>query len=112
MTVERVATPLPVPLSAVVRAGGFIFLSGVVALGTNGKIIDGDITEQTRAVLERVRLLLLDFGLGPMLFVPACGWPTWRNRPPSTLSTSASSATHCPQGLRSRRPCMAVLAWR
>ncbi|MFM0157043.1 RidA family protein [Paraburkholderia sediminicola] len=64
MTIERYASALPVPLSTAVRAGGFVFLSGVVALDVNGKVLEGDIRVQTRAVLEKIQLNLQDLGLG------------------------------------------------
>ena len=59
MTIERFPTPLPAPFSKAVRAGGFLFCSGVLAMDAQANIIEGDVQVQTRAVLER----LLD-GLG------------------------------------------------
>ena len=74
MSIERMAFSLPVPLSAAVRAGGFVFLSGVVALGKEGKVIDGGIREQTRAVLERIAELLSEFGLNSRDVVRSGVW--------------------------------------
>jgi 2-iminobutanoate/2-iminopropanoate deaminase len=53
-TIERFPTPLPVPFSKAVRAGGFLFLSGQLAMDAGGNIVEGDVAVQTRVVLERV----------------------------------------------------------
>ncbi|WP_061538613.1 RidA family protein [Collimonas fungivorans] len=63
MNIERRPFHLPVPLSAAVSAGGFVFMSGVVALDAQGKIIQGDIREQTRNVLEQIQRTLQLYGL-------------------------------------------------
>jgi reactive intermediate/imine deaminase len=48
-----------VPLSAVVRANGFVFVSGQPPLDANtGELIEGDIRAQTRASLDNVKLCL------------------------------------------------------
>ena len=45
-----------VPLSPAVKANGFVFVSGLPPLYTKtGKIINGDITKQTRMSLRNVR---------------------------------------------------------
>lgn len=46
------------PLSEAVRAGGFVFLSGLVAFGPDGKIVRGGIEAETRAVLDEAQRLL------------------------------------------------------
>jgi reactive intermediate/imine deaminase len=63
MSIERRPFHLPVPLSAAVRAGGFLFMSGVVALDAQGKVIKGDIREQTRNVLEQIEKMLQNYEL-------------------------------------------------
>jgi 2-iminobutanoate/2-iminopropanoate deaminase len=60
--IERIPTPLPVPFSKAVRAGGFLFLSGQLAMDANGNIVEGDITVQTRVVLERIAATLQECG--------------------------------------------------
>ncbi len=60
--IQRYPTPLPVPFSKAVRAGGFLFLSGQLAMDTNANIIDGDVQVQTRVVLERIRVTLQEVG--------------------------------------------------
>ena len=45
-----------VPLSPAVKANGFVFVSGLPPLDTKtGKIINGDITKQTRMSLRNIR---------------------------------------------------------
>ena len=43
-----------VPLSPAVRAGDFVFVSGQVPVGKDGRIVDGSVGPQTRKVLENV----------------------------------------------------------
>jgi len=61
-TIERYPTPFPVPFSKAVRAGGFLFLSGQLAMDAGGNIIDGDVAVQTRVVLERIAATLQECG--------------------------------------------------
>jgi 2-iminobutanoate/2-iminopropanoate deaminase len=63
-SIERYPTPLPVPFSKAVRAGGFLFLSGVLPMDASGQIVAGDIAVQTRAVLERIAATLGELGAG------------------------------------------------
>lgn len=60
--IQRYPTPMPVPFSKAVRAGGFLFLSGQLAMDTNGNILEGDVVVQTRAVLQRVAATLQECG--------------------------------------------------
>src|SRR5579862_8324377 len=46
------------PLSKVVRAGDFIFVSGQVPIDNSGKVVAGGIKPQTEQVLENIRSLL------------------------------------------------------
>lgn len=50
----RFPSPHPVPLSSAVGTGGFLFLSGQLAIDANGQIIDGGIREQTQLVMTRI----------------------------------------------------------
>ena len=47
-----------VPLSPAVRAGDFVFVSGQVPVGKDGKIVEGGIGAQTTKVLENVSAAL------------------------------------------------------
>ncbi len=60
--IERVPTPLPMPFSKAVRAGGFLFLSGVLPMDTEGRVVEGGINAQTRIVLERIAATLGELG--------------------------------------------------
>jgi len=60
--IQRYPTPMPVPFSKAVRAGGFLFLSGVLAMDAQGNIIDSGIQPQTKAVLERIATVLGECG--------------------------------------------------
>ena len=72
--IERFPTPLPVPFSRAVRAGGFIFVSGQMAMNAEAKIVDGDVTVQTRIVLERIAATLADAGASMTDVVRATVW--------------------------------------
>ena len=63
-TIERYPTPFPVPFSKAVRAGGFLFVSGQLAMDAGGNIIEGDVAVQTRVVLERIAATLQECGAG------------------------------------------------
>lgn len=52
--IQRIPGPLPLPFSRAVKAGGFVFLSGQIPMDQNGKLVSGDITAQTTAVMERI----------------------------------------------------------
>ena len=62
MPIQRFPTPLPMPFSKVVRAGGFLFLSGVLPMDGDGKLVTGAIDVQTRVVLERIAATLGEHG--------------------------------------------------
>jgi reactive intermediate/imine deaminase len=53
-----------VPLSPAVRAGDFVYVSGQVPTGADGKVVAGGIEEQTRQVLENVKSALALAGAG------------------------------------------------
>ena len=50
------------PYSSAVRAGDFIFLSGLGAIGDNDKLLTGDIQQQTRQTLLNMGKILADCG--------------------------------------------------
>jgi 2-iminobutanoate/2-iminopropanoate deaminase len=53
------------PYSQAVRAGGLVFLSGQIPLDpATGKLVEGDIAEQTRRVMENLRAVLAAAGCG------------------------------------------------
>ncbi|MEJ7687922.1 MAG: RidA family protein [Variovorax sp.] len=60
--IKRFPTPLPVPFSKAVRAGGFLFLSGVLAMDAQANIVAGGIQVQTKFVLERIAQELEECG--------------------------------------------------
>jgi reactive intermediate/imine deaminase len=63
--IVRTPSDLPLPLSKAVQAGGFLFLSGQIPMGPDGKPLLGTIEEQTANVLDRIAATLtaLDSGL-------------------------------------------------
>ncbi len=58
-----------IPLSRAVRAGDWVFLSGVAAIDANGAVVSGGIEAQTKAVLEVIRdtLELADCEMGDVV---------------------------------------------
>ncbi len=53
------------PYSTIVRAGGLVFLSGLISRkGVDDSFAPGDITAQTRTILENAKTLLATAGLG------------------------------------------------
>jgi 2-iminobutanoate/2-iminopropanoate deaminase len=72
--IERIPTPLPVPFSKAVRAGGFLFLSGQLAMDAAGNIVGGDVAVQTRVVLERIAATLQECGASMADVVKTTVW--------------------------------------
>jgi reactive intermediate/imine deaminase len=72
--ITRFPTPLPVPFSKAVRAGGFLFVSGVLAMDDKANIIEGDVQVQARAVLERIAATLRECGAEMSQVVKATIW--------------------------------------
>lgn len=62
--IERTPSNLPLPFSKAVQAGGFIFLSGQIALTRDGAPGKGPIEEQTRNVLDQIAETLAQLGSG------------------------------------------------
>jgi 2-iminobutanoate/2-iminopropanoate deaminase len=50
------------PLSEAVVAGGFVFLSGLVGFGSDGRIVPGGIAAETDAIFAQVKHLLAQAG--------------------------------------------------
>lgn len=52
------------PYSAAVRAGGFVFCSGQTPLDpTTGRLVEGDLADQTRRVFDNITAVLAAAGL-------------------------------------------------
>lgn len=76
--IQRHATPLPMPFSKAVGAGGFLFLSGVLPMDAQGRLLAGDIRQQTRAVIERIATTLTETGASLSDVVRVTVWlSTW-----------------------------------
>jgi 2-iminobutanoate/2-iminopropanoate deaminase len=52
----------PNPISPVVRAGDFLFVSGLMPKTADGQMADGDITMQTGVVMDRLAAVLVAAG--------------------------------------------------
>ena len=72
--IERHPTPLPVPFSKAVRAGDFLFLSGVLAMDAQARIVEGDVQAQTKLILERIAATLAECGVSTSQVVKATIW--------------------------------------
>lgn len=73
-SIERIPSPLPLPFSRAVRAGGFLFLSGQIPMDKDGQVVRGDIAAQTRATMERIGESLAVAGAGFDNVVKATVW--------------------------------------
>ena len=65
---------LPFPFSNAVRAGDFVFVSGQLALGPDGKIVGGGIENEARVALENVKAALEQAGCALSDVVKATVW--------------------------------------
>lgn len=104
--IERIPSPLPAPFSKAVRAGGFLFLSGVLAMDAQGRVIEGDVQAQARAVLERIAQNLKDCGAGMASVVRATIWLADLD---DFAAFNQEYARHFPEGLPARSCVQAVL---
>jgi 2-iminobutanoate/2-iminopropanoate deaminase len=73
-TIIRYPSPLPVPFAKAVRAGPCLFVSGVLPMDGQGRIVDGDVIIQTRVVLERIAATLSECGASMAQIVRAMVW--------------------------------------
>ncbi len=60
---SSMAGPAIGPYRQATEAGGFVFLSGQLALDEAGNLVSGGVAEQTRKALERAQSLLQEGGL-------------------------------------------------
>jgi 2-iminobutanoate/2-iminopropanoate deaminase len=51
------------PYSQAIRAGGFLFIAGQIALDPAGNMVEGDVTVQARRVLDNIGAILKAAGL-------------------------------------------------
>ena len=65
-----------IPLSKAIKANGFVFTSGQLAIGANGKMIEGDIEAQTEQVLLNLAACLEAGGSSMANVVKATAWIT------------------------------------
>lgn len=65
----------PLPLSKVIRAGDFVFLSGQLGLDADGKLAEG-IEAQTQCCLDNIAKLLGEAGCALTNVVKATAWLT------------------------------------
>lgn len=63
-----------VPLSPAVRAGDFVFVSGQVPVGADGKIVEGGVGAQTKKVLENIEAVLATAGCSLSDVVKTTAW--------------------------------------
>jgi 2-iminobutanoate/2-iminopropanoate deaminase len=64
--INTAAAPAPIgPYSQAVAAGDFVFVSGQVAINpANGELVMDDIKTETRQVMENIKAILDEAGLG------------------------------------------------
>lgn len=70
------SAPMGLPLSPAVAANGFIFLSGQMAFNSENKLVEGDITVQTKQTLDNIKKLLSDISLGMDALIKTTVWLT------------------------------------
>lgn len=80
MTIEAIGKPLrlasgeTVPLSAAIRAGDFIFVSGQLGLDEHGGLAAADVAGQLRQCIVRIRAILAQAGADLDAVVKATAW--------------------------------------
>jgi 2-iminobutanoate/2-iminopropanoate deaminase len=76
MSIERIGPPAAggPAFSKAVRAGDFVFLSGQVPTGPDGKVAAGGIEGQTKQSMENIKETLTSLGLGFADVVKSTVW--------------------------------------
>jgi reactive intermediate/imine deaminase len=76
MSIERFGPPAAggPPFSKAVRAGDFVFVSGQVPAGPDGKIVAGGIEVQTKQSIENIKAILDSVGLNLTHVVKSTVW--------------------------------------
>lgn len=72
--IVRYPSTKPLPLSSAVKAGGFLFLSGVLPADAAGQPVRGDIAQEALAVLQEIERLLHSHGARMQDVVKATVW--------------------------------------
>jgi reactive intermediate/imine deaminase len=73
-SIQRHPHPAGLPLSRAVQVGGFLFLSGQLAVDGQGNLVGDDIESQTRVVLEQIAQSLQSLGASMSQVVKATVW--------------------------------------
>jgi reactive intermediate/imine deaminase len=73
-SIQRQPHPAGLPLSRAVQVGGFLFLSGQLAVDGQGNLVGDDIESQTRVVLEQIAQSLQSLGASMSQVVKATVW--------------------------------------
>src|SRR3974390_2413836 len=60
--IVKVGADLDLPFSPAVKAGGFIYVSGSIALGEDGKVAGSDVKAQTKRTLDNISKILAAAG--------------------------------------------------
>ena len=60
--ITRIVDELNAPISSVIKAGDFVFVSGTPPIDEQGNFVAGDIRAQTALVIDNVKLLLESAG--------------------------------------------------
>ncbi|QMR46852.1 RidA family protein [Citrobacter freundii] len=74
MTLKRISSSKPFPFSDVVKANGFIFLSGQVSMTDKGEPLPGTVTEQTQRTMESINRTINRAGASPDQVVRVQVW--------------------------------------
>ena len=85
-----------VPLSPAVRAGDFVFVSGQVPVGPDGRVVPGGIGAETRAVIDNIRAALALAGCGLEDVVKTTVWLRDRDDFPAFNAVYAEYFPHQP----------------
>lgn len=72
--IQRFQSPLSAPLSKAVVVDGFLLLSGQTPKNADLTPLRGSIQEQTRNVIEAIRVSLSEFGVGLEAVVRCTCW--------------------------------------
>lgn len=108
MAVERFSSNKPFPFSDIVKANGFIFLSGQVSMAQDGEPLKGSVAGQTQCILDSIETTLSRAGasLNDVVRVPV-----WLSDMAHFTEFNAAYSTRFAQGFPARTVVASRLAF-
>ncbi|KAA1052042.1 RidA family protein [Pseudocitrobacter sp. 73] len=108
MTLQRFPSSKPFPFSDMVKANGFLFLSGQVSMTQNGEPLPGSVTEQTLRIMDSIEQTL---ALAGATLNDIARVQVWLSEMAHFAEFNAAYRSHFPDGFPARSVVTSRLAF-